>query len=170
LAVNRFLIIAGVFSVLVAVAVVAIAARNAPSASARRAWKEKAIAEISSRVADSAWPSNELARLQTKGINGPGNSGTWLSERLIVMRNGDWVAYAAICQKENRRIQDLFIGRGSDGSWYYSTYHFCIDMLELRMEENPPDDLAAFSQTYHLRQFDGHSDECLGKTWPPDSK
>lgn len=166
---KRFLIIAGVVGVLVAVAVIALAVRYAPSSSARRAWKEKTIGEISTRVADPAWPGNELARLKAKGTNDPSDSDTWLSERLIVMRNGDWLAYGNICQKEDSRIRDLFLGRGSDGRWYYSTYHFCISMVVLRMEEQP-DDLAAFSKTYYLRQFDGHSDECLQKTWPPDSR
>ena len=169
LAVKRFLIIAGVVSVLAAVALIAIAVRYAPSSSARRAWKEKATGEISARVADPTWPSNELAHLKAKGTNDPGDSDTWLSERLIVMRNGDWLAYANICQKQDSRIRDLFFGRGSDGRWYYSTYHFCIGMLVLRMEEQS-DDLAAFSKTYYLRQFDGHSDECLQKTWPPVSR
>jgi hypothetical protein len=169
LAVKRFLIIAGVVSVLVAVTVIAIAVRYAPSSSARLAWKERAIGEISARVADPAWPSNELAHLKARGTNDPSDSDTWLSERLIVMQNGDWLAYANICQKEDSRIRDLFLGRGSDGRWYYSTYHFCIGMVVLRMEEQS-DDLAAFSKTYYLRQFDGHSDECLQKTRPPDSR
>lgn len=170
LAVKRFLNIAGVVSVLVVVSVIAIAVRYAPSSSARRAWKEKAIGEISTRIANPAWPSNELAHLKTKGTNDPSDSDTWLTERLIVMRNGDWLAYANICQKEDSRIRDLFLGRGSDGRWYYCTYHFCMGMVVLRMMAEQSDDLAAFSKTYCLRQFDGHSDECLQKTWPPDSK
>jgi len=85
------------------------------------------------------------------------------------MRNGDWLAYANICQKEDHRIRDLFLGRGSDGRWYYSTYHFCIGMVVLKMEEQS-DDLAGFAKTYYLRPFDGHSDKCLQETWPPDSR
>jgi hypothetical protein len=140
-----------------------------PSSSARREWKDRAIADLSTRVGDSAWVSNELAHLKTRGTNDPSDSDGWLSERLIVMRNGDWLAYANICQKQDSRIRDLFLGRGSDGRWYYSTYHFCKGMVVLKMEEQS-DDLAAFAKTYYLRQFDGHSDECLQKTWPPDSR
>lgn len=140
-----------------------------PSSSARREWKDRAIADISTRVANSAWVSNELAHLKTRGDNHPSDSDGWLSERLIVMRNGDWLAYANLCQKQDSRIRDLFLGRGSDGRWYYSTYHFCKGMVVLKMEEQS-DDLAGFAKTYYLRQFDGHSDECLQKTWPPDSR
>lgn len=165
---KKLLIIAGVCLVLATLALSVAARRYIPSVSARRAWKDKAIAEISTRVADS-WPSNELAELKARGTNGPSVSDGWLSERLIVMRNGEWLAYANICQKEDRRIQDFFLGRASDGRWYYSTYHFCIGMIALKMEEQP-DDLAAFGKVYYLRSFDGRSDECLQKTWPPDSR
>lgn len=136
------------------------ALRYAPSSNARRAWKDKAITEISSRTTNSAWIDTELVRLKAVGTNDPDDSDGWLSPQLIVMKNGDWLAYANVCQKEDRRIRDLFLGRGSDGRWYYSTYHFCKGMIVLRME-NQPEDLAKFVAAYYLREFDGHSDECL---------
>ena len=156
-------------AVLVALAITAVAIRYMPSSRARREWKDRAIADISSRVGDSAWVSNELAHFKTTSTNDPSDSDGWLSERLIVMRNGEWVAYANICQKQDSRIRDMFLGRGSDGRWYYSTYHFCRGMIVLKMEEQS-DDLGAFAKTYYLRPFDGHSEECLQKTWPPDSR
>lgn len=110
-----------------------------------------------------------MTDLKKKGTNDSNDSDRWLSERLIVMRNGDWLAYANICRKQDRHIYDLFLARGSDGQWYYSTYHFCIGMVVLRMEEQS-DDLAGFAKMYYLRTFDGQSDECLQKTWPPDSR
>jgi len=166
---KRFLTIGGVCCVLVVVALAAVSVRYAPSTSARRAWKDKAIAEISARIGDSAWVSNELVSLKARGTNDIDDPGGWLSPHLILMRNGDWLAYANVCQKQDHRIQDLFLGRGSDGRWYYSTYHFCIEMLVLRMDAQPAD-LAAFARTYYLRPFDGHSDECLRKTWSPGSR
>lgn len=111
-----------------------------------------------------------MAELKKKGTDDSSDSDGWLSERLIVMRNGDWLAYTNICRKQDQHIYDLFLARGSDGQWYYSTYHFCIGMVALRMEEEQPDDLAGFAKTYYLRTFDGQSDECLQKTWPPDSR
>lgn len=127
------------------------------------------IAEISARVADPAWANREMADLKTKGTADSSGSDGWLSERLILMRNGDWLAYANICRKEDSRIHDLFLARGSDGQWYYSTYHFCKRMLVLRVQDQS-EDLPAFAKAYYLRPFDGHSDECLLKTWPPDSR
>ena len=132
--------------------------------SARREWKEKSIAEISACIADSAWPSNELALLKTRS----GDEG-WLSEHMILMSNGDWLVYANSCQKQDGRIPDIFLARGSDGHWYYSTYHFCVGMVVLRSEEQP-EDLAGFTKTHFLRPFDGHSDDCLQKTWASGSR
>ncbi len=166
---KRLIAIASVLLALLVMAAVVIATRFAPSASARKAWKEKSIAEISSRINDSAWVTNELAQIRARGTNDPSDSDGWLSERLIVMRNGDWLAYANICQKEDRRIQDLFLARASDGRWYYSTFHFCKGMIVLRMEEQS-EDLPAFASAYYLHSFDGHSDQCLQKTWPPGRK
>jgi hypothetical protein len=134
--------------------------------SARRAWKEKRLVEIAARVAQPSWPSNELARLNAPSAAGTNTESRWLSDHIILTRSGEWLAYAAVCQKEDERIPDLFLARGSDGRWYYSTFHFCINLLNLRMEEQP-EDLASFTKTYYLISFDGKSDECLQKTFPP---
>jgi len=168
--VKKPLIIAAVSVLLLASVGFAIFLRpGSLQSSARRNWKQKSIAEIATRVADSAWPSNELARLQTPSSADLGGKESWLSDDIVVTRNGDWLAYANICRKEDRRIQDLFLARGSDGRWYYSTYHFCIGMVVLRMDEQP-EDLVEFTKTYFLRTFDGQSDVCLRKTWPPESR
>jgi hypothetical protein len=166
---KKLFAIVGVCAVLLALAVVALALLFTPSDGARRAWKEKAIAGISWQLAHPTWPSNEVARLSHRGTSDHSDSDRWLSEDLILMRNGDWLTYRSVCQKEKRRIADLFIARGSDGRWYYSTFHFCIGMLDLKMEDQS-EDLPAFVKAYYLRPFDGHSDECLQKTWPPGSK
>lgn len=168
-AVNKLLIIAGVCGLLIAIGTVAIGRRDPLRSGARRAWKETAIAELDSRFADPTWVNRELAELRKRGASDAGGSDGWLSDRLIVMRNGDWLAYASICQKEDARVRDLFLGRGSDGRWYYSTFHFCKQMIVLKMEEQPVN-LVEFAQAYHLRAFDGHSDDCLQKTWPPASR
>jgi len=140
-----------------------------PSTNARRAWKNQALADITTQVADSAGISNELAQLKMETSGPTQGSERWFSPRLILMRNGEWLAYASVCHKAAPRISDLFLARGSDGQWYYSTYHFCVDMIVLRMEEQP-ENLAAFVQAYSLRPFDGHSDACLQKTWPPNAR
>src|SRR5688572_1742517 len=81
----------------------------------RRAWKNKALAEISGQIKNPAWLPTELASMQA--ASDPIESGTWLSRNLIVMTNGDWIAYRSICRKQNFWIPDLFIGKGSDNRW-----------------------------------------------------
>jgi hypothetical protein len=149
----------------------AVAFLQPPSlnSSARRAWKERSIADITTRIADASWPTNEFAHLKTQSTNDTSDYSSWLSEHIIMTRKGEWLAYANSCQKQDGRIPDIFLAWGSDGHWYYSTFHFCIGMVVLRMEEQP-EDLATFAKTYFLQTFDGHSDDCLQKTWPPSSR
>ncbi len=170
LAVKKPLVIAIVSILLLGVIGVVVFLRP-PSlqSSARRAWKEKNIADVSARVADPAWPTNEFARLKLQSTNDVSDDASWLSEHIILTRKGEWLAYANSCQKQDGRIPDIFLTRGSDGHWYYSTYHFCIGMVVLRMDELP-EDLVAFAKTYFLQTFDGQSDDCLQKTWPPRSR
>lgn len=93
----------------------------------------------------------------------PGST-AWVGDSVLLM-SGDWIAYRNICSKQDSRIHDLF-GCGSDGNWYYSTFHFCRDMATLHaMEQWQPDTLAQFCDAYWLVPFDGRSDECLKPTW-----
>jgi hypothetical protein len=82
------------------------------------------------------------------------------------MTNGDWVVYRNVCWKEPSRIPDLFLGRASDGKWYYSTFHFCVRMIVLKDMLGQPEGLVNFRTNCYLREFDGRSDECLKSTWP----
>lgn len=170
LGVKKTLVIA-IASILLLAAVGVVAFLWPPSlhSSARRAWKERNIADIAARVAAPSWPTNEFAQLKPQSTNDLSDDTSWLSEHIIVTRRGEWLAYANSCQKQDGRIADIFLARGSDGHWYYSTYHFCVGMVVLRMEEQP-EDLAAFAKTYFLQTFDGQSDDCLQKTWPPSSR
>jgi hypothetical protein len=131
----------------------------------RKEWKQKAIAEIAQQTSDSARVRKEIESLKTKP-SGDSEWARWISEDIIVMTNGEWMAYRNICAKEEGRIPDLFLGRGSDGKWYYSTYHFCIGMIALKIVNDQPESLTKFRSDGYLREFDGHSDECLKKTWP----
>lgn len=134
---------------------------------ARKQWKNEAIQEITKRVSDDGWVKSELLGIREKMAQAGENSGEWYSEHMIVATNGEWLVFSSKCSKEDRRIHDIFIGRGSDGKWHFSTFHFCVRMLSLQMEDQPAD-LATFVSTYFLREFDGQSDECLKKTWPPE--
>jgi hypothetical protein len=136
---------------------------------ARVAWKNRAVEEITRRTSDTNWVTQEFTQLALSATNRNIASDAWLSSSLIVMTNGEWIAYDSICSKENFWIRDLFIGHASDGKWYYSTYHFCINMVVLSMMSEingQPRSIEQFANDYYLQIYDGVSDICLGSTWP----
>ena len=118
----------------------------------RRAAKAQMIEGIGKQVARLN-PDTEL-----KG-------GAWWDGEFIRFYDGSWIAYRAQCHKVDPKVYDLFIGRGSDGNWYYSTYHFCIGMLALQGHDQM-DRLQDFISEYSLETFDGSSDQALLPTWP----
>lgn len=137
----------------------------------RRAWKDNAIADIFQKSTDAGWIESQLAELNSR----PPDAWPevhWLSESLLLMKDGEYIVYCQCCSKQDSRIHDIFVGRGSDGKWYYTTYHFCIGMFVLTSmsRHGQPASLADFVDTYYLREFDGRSAECLNKTWPLQSE
>ena len=140
---------------------------------ARRQWKEQAVADIARDWNDTGRRDRQIAEIRAKARSGSTEMalfGRWFTTDLILMKDGQWIATRNYCRKETRRggppIDDIFIGRASDGKWYYSTYHFCVDFASLGMDSQPAD-LAEFVATYHLKEFDGRSNEALKTTWPP---
>lgn len=85
----------------------------------------------------------------------------WLSDHLISMDSGEWIVYFAECSKANPRIADIFVGKSSDGKWYYSTYHFCVGMMNIRTR---PPTLVDFTNDYSLCEFDGDASKTYGNT------
>jgi hypothetical protein len=137
---------------------------------ARRHWKTDALPLIASWADDQTWRAQEIGILTNRAADKRVLEEGWLTDRMILMENGEWLVYKSHCSKEKPRlVKDIFLAKGSDGKWYYSTFHFCVRMVSLRMEqETQPPDLAMFVREYNLRQFDGRSDECLKETgtWP----
>ena len=131
----------------------------------RRQGKDAALVRIGRVAQDADWLKTEMAAMNPKRIGGHATRRVWLSDHLIVMENREWIIYASHCDRENVVVYDIFVGRGSDGNWYYSSYHFHTGMIDLAVRGQPAD-LSAFARGYYLRQFDGKSDEALGKTWP----
>jgi hypothetical protein len=101
--------------------------------------------------------------------NPPSEPGDWMNEKVIFCEDGAWLAYRSHTHKENTGIYDIFIAKASDGRWYYSTFHFCVDACVLATDSQPAS-LAQFRQKYSLAEFDGKSDLALERTWPPLSK
>jgi hypothetical protein len=154
-------------SCVLAVAIGAWMARPEPGlkSSHRRAWKNRAVADIARFVADSAAIDREINQVKARVANQPDEEDAWISDQLVLMVNGEWLAYTNICWKEDPQMKDLFLARGSDGRWYFSTYHFCKHMISLRVERQTSD-LTNFIKSYCLQPFDGRSDKSLERTWP----
>ena len=150
----------------VTVGVVALYAGPAPLDSrAQKQWQNQAIAEIASQSGDAAPILEEIAAMKVRtSVDSAWRR--WISDDLIVMRNGEWMAYRNLGAKEQGRIHDLFIGRGCDGRWYYSTYDFSTGMGALKTNLGQPRNLSTFRADCLLHEFDGRSDKFLKRTWP----
>ncbi len=116
----------------------------------------------------------EMVRLITDDLsrtNSPGRPAEdeWMDGKVIFNEDGSWLAYRSRCHKQDPKVYDLFISKASDGRWYYSTYHFCIDAIVLG-ENGQPASLADFKEDYFLAEFDGKSDEALKPTWPAEKR
>lgn len=143
----------------------------------RHQWKEEAISKIAHLSSDKTWISNEVSFI--KGADaGPGQlmlAKGWLSNNMVLMRNGEWLVYQSHCAKAPpHHMSDLCIAKGSDGKWYYTTCHFCIGMIALiGLQESSagvdgqdarPINLASFIKRHQFNELDGKFDECLKKT------
>ena len=133
---------------------------------ARKHWKDDAIPAIARRAEDQNWRAQEIEVLTKRTTDQRVMAEGWLTDKMILMKSGEWLVYKSHCSKEQPHlVRDIFLAKGSDGKWYYSTFHFCVGMCTLLMEqETQPANLAEFVHEYNLREFDGRSDECLKQT------
>jgi hypothetical protein len=166
---KRVIWIGGLVSVLVAGTVMFLPTEEKVRlrSRARKQWKESALAEIARWVSDSNSLTNEIARLRAEAGKEPDDG--WIGTNTLGMTNGEWLLYRNKCVKEPGSIHDLFLARGSDGKWYYSTFHFCTRMITLRGRMFGDEDhasIAQFARVYAVHDFDFQSEECLKKTWP----
>ena len=154
-AARRWIAAVCIFALVIAIVLILSPWVNPLASTARRQWKEGAIAAIELRLADSA----KFPTADNHSEHG------WAGGDVLVMANNEWMICQNVCTKGSKDIKkDLFIGRGSDGKWYYSTFHFCIGKVVLWGEPQPAN-LAQFVTMYSLVEFDGKSDECLKETW-----
>lgn len=80
---------------------------------------------------------------------------SWITPDVLYFKNGDWLVYRSRCSKEDWKVRDTFIAKGSDGKWYQSNYHFCIRLFALRMHGQSPD-LPTFAERYSLKPLKSH--------------
>lgn len=133
----------------------------------RRDWKDKAIREIRSDIAN---PNHFIERFGAEpaplGIFDTSGEDEkyWLRDDTIICADGSWLVYRNRCHKEDSKIHDIFIAYASDKKWYYSDYHFCIGAMVVGMRGQSAT-LEDFRSEFFLEAFDGESDEALEPTW-----
>src|SRR5688572_26832439 len=112
-------------TLVVVITAVLLTRDNRLRAKPRRQWKDQAITTIEARMRDAQSLQADINRLASRAASSRSTWGAWVGEDVLVMKNNDWIVCRNICSKEDARVHDLFIGHGSDGKWYYSTFHFC---------------------------------------------
>lgn len=131
---------------------------------ARAQWKGQAL----ERLAELSLSNEEILREfgELKAGQTSDQDWRWTNDQLLLMTNGEYIVYAHWHGANNGFVDHLFLGHTSDGRWLYSTYHFCNSMAAVRGDA-PPGSIDEFAERYSARQFDGKSDECLQRTYPP---
>ena len=129
---------------------------------ARKIWKDETLAQLAktSLTNDEILTEIDQIKHPTPDLNF-----RWANEDVLLMTNGEFLVYAFRHGFNDGFIDHLFLAHGSDGKWYYSTYHFCNHMAAV-IGEDPPGSIAEFAKRYSVREFDGTSDICLQHTWP----
>ena len=127
-------------------------------------WNRAAIATVSCLASDTNWISSQISTLRTQPLEDMSRSG-WMTNNLLILKSGEWIVFTNACQKEDWRLQDMFIGKASDGKWYYTTYHFCIGMKVLPVM-GQPEEMKFFQTNYYVRVLDESQAAVLTKTWP----
>jgi hypothetical protein len=131
----------------------------------RTDWKTATLPKLAS-VSITNTDKGIVVQLEQSVLQGPDDQHAWIGEHVLLMKNHEYLVFAFHHGLNNGLVDHLFLAHGSDGHWYYSTYHFCNEMVSLIMEEQPRS-IAEFASRYSVREFDGKSDVCLEHTWPP---
>ncbi len=128
---------------------------------ARAIWKDGALAQLAKTSMTNEEILTEIDQIKHPT---PNLNFGWTHDHVLLMTNGEYLVYASRHGFNNGFVDHLFLAHGSDGRWYYSTYHFCNSMAGA--DTDPPGSIAEFASKYAARQFDGQSDVCLQHTWP----
>ncbi|HEY8748399.1 MAG TPA: hypothetical protein VIM11_10515 [Tepidisphaeraceae bacterium] len=136
----------------------------------RKNWTAQTIPQIAALSDDRSWLAKQTSAVATQLNAKPAEQGTWLTDQFTVMRDGQYIIFKNECVHRHQLLGDIFIAKASNGRWYYSSFHFCCEMVVPRMERQPAD-LETFIDEYFLKEFDGNTDsrEPIKPTWTPGS-
>lgn len=97
----------------------------------REAWINRAVKDVAQWTADPAWIAAQRQAATPPGRTQP--DAETVLPHFLAMTNGEWIAFCQEAGKVDPTIDDVFVGKGSDGKWYYSEFHFCVNMISARM-------------------------------------
>lgn len=126
----------------------------------RAAWSRAAIQQVTGLSITNEPLRGELEELRA----GSGGRISWTSRHLLLMTNGEYLAFASFHGHNAGPPPHLLIAHGSDGRWYYSSYHFCNEMAAV-LGDGPPGSIAEFVFRYFALPFDPVGGDCLASTW-----
>jgi hypothetical protein len=129
---------------------------------ARQDWKNETLQSLAGMSITNDQIMTELYQIKNPT---PTLDVGWVHDHVIPMTNGECLIYA-FRHGSNNDMDHLFLAHGTDGKWYYSSYHFCNRMVGI-LADGPSGSIREFAKRYSLREFDGKSDECLKHTWSP---
>jgi len=107
----------------------------------RAQWKRPTL----QRLAGLSTANEEIRRAldELKAGPKPNIDFEWVHDQVLLMTNGEYIIFAFRHGANNRFVDHLFLGHGSNGRWLYSTYHFCSMMAGVRGDD-PPGSIAEF--------------------------
>ena len=159
---RRLVLFLGVPAGLLMLGALALLISNLRSKHRRAEWMERTLPELAMASFTNASVQKEIEQLR---VTIRKESLDWTGSKVLLMTNGEALLNAFRHGANNGWPDHLFLARGTDGGWYYSTYHFCNHMAGVSSDD-PPGSIATFTNRYAARRFDGKSRECLSHTWP----
>jgi hypothetical protein len=128
-------------------------------------WLERSVEAVRSLSTETNWIADAIESMHANPKDELGRH--FISPDLVVMTNGEWIVCRAATHKQGTQFPELFVGYASDRRWYYSTYHFCNQMMVLGFDGQPPC-LSEFVSKYSLAAYSGESYQTLKSTWPTE--
>ena len=55
----------------------------------------------------------------------------------MLLKNGEWFVFCQGVHKTDNTIDDILIMKSSDGKWYFTDRHICVDMYMFRTYDAP---------------------------------
>ena len=123
-------------------------------------WKAAAIADISKWMCEPNWFKDEKGRLLRVGQSSSTFCGfpdspdfPWFGSHLLIFNSREWIVYCNDATNNNWQFNNLFIGKASDGKWYYSEDDFGVGMNGVQYRQS--ESLKEFKEDHHLNEFSG---------------